>query len=56
MIQELISTIVQLGIVFAIAFGGYLVFGHKSGFARFIGLIAPTRWAMLWALAACIAR
>ena len=55
MLQEAINTAVQLAVVLIIAGIVWLIWGRKAGgFARFIGLIAPTPRAMLWALVATL--
>ncbi len=52
MTQEIVNTVFQLGVVLAVCFVLWLIFARKkSGFARYVGLIAPTRRAMTAALA-----
>ncbi|MEQ8934224.1 MAG: CPBP family intramembrane glutamic endopeptidase, partial [Amphiplicatus sp.] len=50
--QTLIDTAAQLGVVLVLCFMLWAIFGRKAGsFARYVGLVAPTRRAMGWALA-----
>ncbi|MEE2690883.1 MAG: CPBP family intramembrane glutamic endopeptidase [Pseudomonadota bacterium] len=56
MIQEAVNAAVQLGAVLVISLVVWLMFGRKrAGFARYVGLVAPTRRGMLTALVISLA-
>lgn len=54
-IQELINAAFQLAVVLIISLAVWALFGRKkASFARYVGLIAPTPRAMLWAFGATL--
>lgn len=62
--QELVNTAFQLVVVLIAALLAWLISfvitsvirkREHPNFFRYIGLIAPTPWAMLWSIAACLA-
>lgn len=64
MVEEAVNTLFQLVVVLIVALVIWLISflittfvlrRDHPNFFRYIGLIAPTPWAVLWALAACLA-